>query len=320
MFLLPKGKPLAENFPIAKLQLPEAFDKLKNAKITGCATFDFPSADCSVIYEDGKLVSALLHRNNTVLKDVDALHALVDMMLMSNTGNFSAYSFSKNVNQAVLALLQGNKIIDKQDMQQIDFKALLERIKNEQMTAALKIYTEQRFGMILYKDGATAGFFDDSSREIITSSAEVQRIAALPGASVDLFVLKETERPTQDLTERVNIRSLWEGSNSDVFSSLTPKNAPLPPATPIEQLAPQPKENSADIESAIIAIANSIVGKLGKTLVEKELTNIGGIKALKITTKLSEFLNAVEKSSKLLASNNKIMEMRDAISSEAAKL
>lgn len=320
MFLLPKGKPLVENFPIAKLQLPEAFDKLKNSNITGCATFDFPSADCAVIYEDGKLIRALLRRNDTELKDAEALHALVDMMVLSNTGNFNAYSFSKNVNQAVLALLQGDKIINGQELQQINFKALLERIKNEQMTASLKIYTEQRFGVILYKDGATAGFFDDSNREIVTTSTEVQRISALPGASVDLFVFKSTDMVTQDLTERVNIRSLWESANSDAFTSTAPNNAPQPQVVPVAQPAPQPEANSADIESAIITIAHSIVGKLGKTLVEKELTNIGGIKALKMTTKLSEFLNAVEKSSKLLASTNKIMEMRNAISSEVAKL
>jgi hypothetical protein len=92
-----------------------------------------------------------------------------------------------------------------------------------------------------------------------------------------------------------------------------------PQTVPTAQ-APPPATSSADIETAIIALANFSLGKLGKTLAEKELMNVGGINGLKDETKLSEFLNAVEKSSKLLASANKIREMNAAISAEAAKL
>ncbi len=319
MFLVPKGKLLAENFPIAKLQLPEALDKLKNAKLTGCATFDFPNADCVLIYDDGKLISALLQRGKTELKDAGALRALVELMVFDNGGSFNVYGYSKGVNQAVLALVRGNKIIDKQELKQIDFKALMERIRNERMTATLKIFTDQRVGMILYQDGATVGFFHDTALAIETTGGEVQQIAELPGACVDLLALKGGEELTQDMTGQVNIQSLWESAKGDVFASTGSIVTPLPQAVPVAQL-PTSTASSAVIETAIIAIANSSLGKLGKTLVEKELMNVGGIKALKDETTLSEFLNAVEKSSKLLASINKVKEMRDAISSEVAKL
>lgn len=319
MFLLPKGKPLVENFPIAKLQLPEALDKLKNGKLTGCATFDFPAADCVLIYEDGKLIRALLRRDRSEQKDADALRGLVDLMCLAGSGSFNAYSFSKAVNQAVLALMCGDKIINQLDLKQIDFKALLERIKNERMTATLKISADQRVGMILYKDGATVGFFHDTSLTIETTAGEVQQIAALPGATADLFTLKGSEELTLDLAGLVNIRSLWESSRGGGFAPPEPIRTLPTKAVPEAQALP-PATSSADIESVIIAIANSRLGKLGKTLAEKELLNVGGFKALKDETKLSEFLNAVGKSSKLLASTNKIKEMCDAISSEVAKL
>ena len=318
MFLLPKGKPLAENIPITKLQLPDALDKLKNGNITGLATFTFPSADCALVYENGKLISALLHRDTTEQKDTEALRALVNLLVLADSGSFNVYGFSTDANQALLALICGEKIIDRQEMKQIDFKALLERIKTERMTATLKIYTDQRAGLILYRNGATVGFFHDTAQTIETSAGEVQQIAALTGAFVDLIVLKETEQLGLDLTGQVNIRSLWESAKGDVFAP--PEQMKVPSLqTPVAP-EPSPTANSADIEIAIIAIANSIVGKLGKTLVEKELSNIGGIKALKDATKLTEFLNAVEKSSILLASANNIKEMRNAISSEVAKL
>ena len=319
MFLLPKGKPLVENFQIAKLQLPEALDKLKNSKLTGCATFDFPSADCVLFYEDGKLLSALLRRDKTELKDADALRALVDLMILTDIGSFSVYGFSRDVNQAVLALVRGDKIINQQELKQIEFKTLLERIKNERMTATLKIFADRRVGMIFYRDGATVGFFHDTAQTIGTTAGEVQQIAALPGATADLIALKGAEKLTLDLAGLVNIRSLWESARSGVFSATEPVRT-LPSRSVSAVQPPPPASSSAEIESAIITIANSSLGKLGKILVEKELISVGGIRALKDETRLSEFFNALEKSSKLLASVNKIREMRDAISSEVSKL
>lgn len=319
MFLLPKGKPWVENLPIAKLLLPDALDKLKKSELTGCASFDFPSADCVLLYDEGKLISALLRRDKTVQKDADALRTLIDLMFLADSGSFTVYGFSRSVNQALLALMRGTTIINQQELKRIDFKALLERIKDECMTATLKIYTDQRVGMILYQDGAPVGFFHDTALTIGTTAGEVQQIAALAGASADLIALTGTEMLTLDLTGVVNIRSLWEAAAGDVFASHESGTTSQPLAVPIAQ-GPPPTASGAAIESAIIAIAISAVGKLGRTLTEKELINVGGIKVLKDETKLSEFLNAVGKSSKLLASTNKIREMCDAISSEAAKL
>lgn len=318
MFLLPKGKPLAENVPIAKLQLPDALEKLKNSRLTGCATFDFHNAHCILIYEDGNLISALLCRDKSEQKDADVLPALVDLMVLADSGIFNVYSFSKGVNQAVLALVRGNRTISNKELKQIDFKALIDEIKNEQMTATLKISTDERIGMIFYQDGATVGFFHDNAHAIETSAGEVHHIAALPGASVDLFALKGHE-PILDLVDLVHIRSMWDTAKGDVFTIPKPVSASQP-LEAMDAPTPPPATCSADIENAIISVANFSLGKLGKTIVEKELAAVGGIKALKDGDMLGKFLNAVEKSSKLLASTNKIAEMSTAISSEVAKL
>jgi hypothetical protein len=319
MFLLPKGKPLAENVPIAKLQLPEALDKLKNVKLTGCAIFDFPDADCVLFYDDGNLISALLRRNKTEQSGAVALTALVDLMIRTVSGRFTVHSFSKKVNQAVLSLICGVKVICNQELKNFDLKSLLERIKKERMTATLKICTDQRFGMILYNGGEIVGYYHDTAQAIDTSAGEVQKIAAMSGASADLFVIADTVNMSQDLSGLVNIRSLWASAKGDAIT--------FPDTTTHSQqqvvssvVVPSAETGSSEIEGSIIAIANSIVGKLGKALVEKELMKIGGIKALKNENKLSEFLIAISNSSKLLASFSKIKEMCDSISTEAAKL
>lgn len=317
MFLLPKGNPLAENVPIAKLQLPEALDKLKNGKLTGCATFDFPAADCALIYDEGKLISALVHRDGNELKDQAALQALVELMVLASNGTFNVYGLSREVMSAVLGLVSGVTTINAQEIKQIDFKALLDQIKNEQMTGTLKIYTPDRAGLIFYKSGATVGFFHDASGGIETSAGEVQQIAALPGALADLRVLQAPDELKLDLAGMVDIRRLWETASGNIFA--TPAVA-QPTAAPAPTTAAAPSASPAEIEATIIELANQHVGKLGKTLAEKELSNIGGIKALQDENNLKEFLAALEKGSKLLASANKIKEMSEAISTEIAKL
>lgn len=317
MFLMPKGNPLAENVPISKLQLPEALEKLKNGKLTGCAMFDFPSADCALVYDEGKLVTAIVHRDNKEIKDQAALQALVELMLLASSGSFSVYALSKDITLAVMALVGGLASIDSQEIKLIDFKALLDRIKTEQMTASLKIYTPERAGLIFYRNGATVGFFHDASNSIETSAGEVQQIAGLPGARVDLRVLAENDGFILDLAGLVDIRSLWEASSGNIFA--TPKSSsPVPDTRPA--VTTTATTAPVDLETAIMDLANQHIGKLGRTLAEKELMNIGGASALKNPDKLQELLAAIEKGSKLLASNNKIKEMKEAISSQVAQL
>ncbi len=317
MFLLPKGNPLAENVPISKLQLPDALEKLKNGKLTGCAMFDFPAADCALVYDEGKLVTAIVYRDGKEIKEQAALQSLVELMLLASSGTFSVYALSKDITLAVMALVGGLATIDSQEIKLIDFKALLDRVKSEQMTATLKIYTPDRAGLIFYRNGATVGFFHDASSGIETSAGEVQQIAGLPGARIDLKVLADTDGFVLDLAGLVDIRSLWEASSGNIFATPSASAAPIAEAVSTAP-ASTAKASAADVETAIIDLANQHVGKLGRTLAEKELMNIGGASALKIPEKLQEFLAAIEKGSKLLASSNKIKEMKEAISAQAA--
>lgn len=315
MFLLPKGNPLAENVPISKLHLPDALEKLKNGKLTGCATFDFPAADCGLVYDEGKLITAVVHRDGAEIKDQAALQSLVELMLLASNGVFNVYALPKDIVYAVSALVGGSSLIDGQEIKLIDFKALLERIKTEQMTATLKLYTPERVGLIFYRNGATVGFFHDTSTGIETSAGEVQQIAGLPGARADLRMINDSDGFVLDLAGLIDIRALWDASSGNIFAT------PAPSASEPSQAQPTAAENppAADLETTIIEIAAQYLGKLGKTLAEKEVLNIGGASALKDPTKMEELVKALEKGAKLLASANKIKDMRDAIAARAAQ-
>lgn len=320
MFLLPKGTPLAD-VPVSKLQLPEALDKLKNGKLTGYASFQFSSADCALLYDEGRLISAVVYRDGKELRNQEAIQVLVDLMLLASGGDFRVYSFSREIVLAIAGMLTGTPSVDSEDIKQVDFKGLLEKIKAAQMTGTLKIFTPERAGLIFYKSGATVGFFHDASSAIETSAGPVQQIAGIPGAKVDLRVLRTPDVALPDLSASIDIKKIWESASGNIFAS--PVAPPAP--EPVANVQPQPIQASSaasvsDIENSVIEIAYKYVGKLGKTLAEKELMNIGGPKTLKDEKSLSDFLSALEKGSKLLASGNKIKEMKEAITLEAAKL
>ena len=122
----------------------------------------------------------------------------------------------------------------------------------------------------------------------------------------------------------MDIRALWETSSGNPFAtpSTPAPTAATPPAEPpaAAPAAATPTLSADEIETAILDLANQFVGKLGRTLAEKELMNIGNVTVLKDPDKLQEFLNAIEKGSKLLASSNKIKEMKEAIAAQAAQL
>ncbi len=322
MFLLPKGNPLAENVPVAKLQLPEALDKLRNGTLTGCATFDFPGADCVLLYDGGKLISAIVHREHKELKDQAALQALVDLMVLASSGSFNVYAFPREMALALLGLLSGTAVITAQEIKQIDFKALLERIKTEQMTGTLTITTPERTGLIFYKGGGTIGFFHDAATAVETSAGAVQQIAGLPGAMAELRIIQNDQAFTLDLAAMVDIRKLWETASGNIFAPASPAAPPGAAATiPAATVAPPVASAGAnEVETAISELAGQFIGRLGKTLVEKELMNAGGVKALQDEAVLKNFLDAVERGSKLLASANKIKEMADAITAKVAQL
>lgn len=315
MFLLPKGNPLAENVPISKLHLPDALEKLKSGKLTGCATFDFPAADCGLVYDEGKLVTAVVHRDGATIQDQAALQSLVELMLLASNGVFNVYALSKDIVAAVSALVGGTSLIENQEIKLIEFKALLDRIKTEQMTATLKIYTPERAGLIFYRNGATVGFFHDASTGIETSAGEVQQIAGLPGARADLWMQSASEGFVLDLAGLVDIRALWESSSGNIFAAPAPAAGETQPV----QAAVAAEAPAADPETTIIELATQYLGKLGKALAEKEVLNIGGAAALKDPAKFEELISALEKGAKLLASTNKIKEMKDAIAARAAQ-
>jgi hypothetical protein len=316
MFLLPKGNPLFENLAATKLKLPEVISKLSTGNFTGYASLVFQSSTAILVFESGKLVSAFLEEQGRGHQTgFEAMSTIIELMVHSNSGTLNVYKLSKDLTMCIHALLQGEILYKAQELKLIDIKILLEKIKSDQLNGCLRIYTEDHSAMIFYKDGNPLGFFHDGSHDIETSSTESQKIAGLPGAKIDLYSTQSVEKLMgMDLLEVVNVQKIWDSITAIHQSE-------------IDKLSKEGEERNkkvaaiklAELEDEIKGIVTEYIGKVGRGIVDKELTDQGGNACLVDDAGSVKFLTNIERAAKLLigAANIKIMmgKLSDAIAS-----
>lgn len=314
MFLLPKGNPLYENIAASKVKIPDMFEKLKGSSFTGYLNFTFPSSIAILFFEAGKLISAMLEQDGKRLTGFEAIAGVCNQ-IFGGGGSLSVYKLSRDLTMCLHAMLHGDVLYQGQELKLIDIKGLLEKMKAQRLNGCLRIYTEDRTALIFYKEGAPLGFFHDGSHDIETSASESQKIAGLPGAKIDVLSTKSAEELMHyDLLEMVNIAKLWESTTAR-FSSEREK---------IRKEAEVVGQQHADdalkeLEDDLKEVAMAYVGKMGASLVEKELNDRGGRRALTDGSRAGAFLAGVEKGAKLLTSISKTKEMLETMKNEIAE-
>ena len=311
MFLLPKGNPLFENLVTTKLRLPDVTAKLSASSFTGYASFVFNSSTVILVFESGKLVSAFHEeKNGNRRTGLEAMSALTELMVTSDSGTLNVFKLSKDLTMCIHALFQGEILYRAQELKLIDIKSLLEKIRLDQLNGCLRIYTEEHSAMIFYKEGAPLGFFHDGSQDIETSSSESQKIASLPGAKIDLFATQSVEElMSMDLLEVVNIQKLWDTSLALHQSELTKADQAR-----AERGQKEAGFKLAALEEQIKTIVAEHVGKVGRGIVDKEISELGGKDSLLHAEKTAKLLAAIERSARLLISATATKQMMEKVS------
>ena len=312
MFLLPKGSPLFENLAVSKLKLPDVLAKLSNSAFTGYASFVFQSSTAILVFEAGKLVSVLVEEGNGKREaGFEALTTLAELMVTTGSGALNVYKLSKDLTMCIHALLEGETLYKAQELNLIDIKTLLEKVKEDHMNGCLRIYTDEHSAMIFYKDGNPLGFFHDGSSDIETSSSESQKIAGLPGAKIDLFSTQSAEELMgTNLLEVTNIQKIWDSCVALHKSEIDKTNLERQ-----ERDKKMVSQKLAELEEQVKLIVAEHVGKLGLGLVDKEISENGGNTFLIDTDGAEKFMKNIERAAKLLVSGTNIRLMLEKLSS-----
>lgn len=320
MFFLPKANPLYEQISTDKVLLPELLEKLGKGHFTGYLNHTAPGFESYCIFAKGKLICAISSEGGRDKTGFEALTLLFDKVL-SKGGEINVYRMTADLAMCAHALLLGTKLLNGDEVRQVDIKGLLARIKGQDMNGVVRFYTDERSAMMFYKDGMPIGFYHDGIRNIETSPDEARKVAALPGARVEVRATKSIEElMLSDLLQMVNVHKLWEAAIVRRISS-QPKAVSAPEKeTPPQTVTPpgQNDEKLALLVEDLQEVAMAYLSKEGRVLINRCIEEAGGNAVLLDNDKTEALLKQIEDEARVIDSHARIDEMVDLMQSEIA--
>ena len=221
MILLPRGIPVRERVNPARINLPVAMTKLRSGGFTGDLRFDSSAGSGVVIFEQGKLVSALYLSADEAERLIayDAIARIFELSILGHS-TLDIFRLSADLALALHPLLHGSYLYQAQELKYVDIRALQQRIVDEQITGCLRVYAEAKVVLIFYDNGQSLGFFHDGSVEIDSTADLSQSVARLPGARFDLLETAfANDLELADLMASADLGPIWQNTRSRLLGA-----------------------------------------------------------------------------------------------------
>lgn len=313
MRFLPKANPLYENISASKIVVPDILEKLGNGGFTGYVSHSVPEFEFHGVFAKGKLICAVSNDAGRDKTGFEAIVLLFDKVL-SVGGEINVYRMTPDLAVCAHALAVGPRLLSGEEVRQVDVKGVLARMKGQCVNGAVRFYTSERSAMIFYKDGLPIGFYHDGASSIDSSPDESRKIAALPGACVEICSTRALEELLQyDLLQMVNLQKLWESALSRNEATRSKEVPAVGPA--VSTLSEQ---KLLELVDDISEVASAYLSKAGRAIVEKRIKERGGPTQLLDAGMRTIFLAQVEADAMAIDSHARIDEMIDLMRSEIA--
>ena len=334
MHFLPKANPLYEQISADKVSIPDILEKLGKGHFTGYLNHAVAGFEAFCIFAKGKLICAFSSEANRDKTGFEAITHLFDK-IFSAGGEINVYRMTADLAMCAHALVLGKKLFDGDEVRQVDIKNMLASIKGMDMNGVVHFYTAERYAMMFYSNGLPIGFYHDGSRAIVIDPDEARKVAALPGARLEVRSTKSIEELMHyDLLQMVNLGKLWEAASSRQASSLAKETTsvtiePVPlsqePSAALEEATPQSTvslgqsdEKLAELVEDLQEVAMAYLSREGRLLIEKRIAEAGGQTALLDRDKTDAMLLQIEEEARVIDSHARIDEMIDLMRSEIA--
>ncbi len=262
------------------------------------------SADTGiVIFEKGRLVSALLEGVDQRLVEFEALGRIFEQSLQGGA-NLDIYRLSPELAMSIHGLLHGDVLYRGQELKLLDIKSLLAKLKEEQLNGCLRIYTDERIALIFYQEGNPLGFFHDGATQIETTADTSMSVARLPGAKVDVLSTRGIEElMVTDLLESGDMAALWEASRRVVEGSRRQQKEEASRSREIDEARRREK-----LMVFLRDAAGRHIGKIGASLVDKEMGRVAP-SGLPDVEMLGLFCANMSRAAKMVAGPTKVSAM-----------
>jgi len=303
MIYLPRGIPVREKINPARINLPEAMEKLRVGTFTGYLRFDSTPGNGVIIFEKGKLISAL-YLSNDEAERLIAYDAIARIFEVSIAGHaiLNIFRFTPELALGIHALLHGRYVYKGQNLKRVDIPALLEKIKEQQINGCLRIYGKEKVALIFYDHGNALGFFHDGGTEIEIEADLSKSVALLPDAKIDLLETQNsTDMVLADLMGSADLGPIWQRARKVLLEDRRKKEEEL-----VHSLEAEQEMRRQRILATLKTIAGVHIGKFGISQVEKAFNQVGP----EVTQQeLSAFYIDLQKLASLVAGPKKISAM-----------
>lgn len=313
MRFLPQANPLYQHIPTTNVVLPEILNKLGNGGFTGYLHQTSQDFEAYCIFAKGKLICVMATAGNIEKTGFEAIIMMFDYCI-NKLGEINVYRMTTDLAVCANALVVGKKIYADVEVRQVDIKAMLTQIKNEEKHGVVRFYTNTRYAMMFYHSGIPIGFYHDGASTIESIPDESRRVAALPGAHLDVSISQPLEELLRcDLLQMVNVQKLWENALARSSQQTIAKQQP---SSPTNSAADEAK--LAELIEDLKEVAMAYLSRPGAQLIDSSLQKVGGTHKLLDNNSIMLFLKEIEAGAKNLDSEAKIEEMLDLIQSEIA--
>ena len=267
MILLPRGNSVKEKVNPGKVNLPEALDRLRQGKFTGYLRFDFSVGTGIFIFENGRFIDALFESAHDSLLARTAIARIFAEALKTN-GSLSIYRLSTELSLQVHALLCADLLHQGQELELINVRGLLKRLRDEKLDGCLRVYAGERVALIFYRNGLPFGFFHDGAADLETTADCARSVACEAGAKVDVLATSTSAVTSPaDLWESENLAELWQ-------TALNERQAGGAPVAATRAAERPAGERQALLLGVLRQVAQQYLGAFGASLAEKEFAGL----------------------------------------------
>ncbi|MCK5826450.1 MAG: hypothetical protein KAG93_05410 [Desulfuromusa sp.] len=269
MIFLPRGVPVRKKVNPARINLPEAMEKLRVGTFTGYLRFDTLQGAGIILFQNGQLISSIFIDKNKSERLIayDAIAKIFEISIMGSA-ILNIYRLSPDLVLEIHALLHGRYLQKGQDLNSFDVRGQLDRIKEERLTVCLRIYAGDQTALIFYDQGYALGFFHEGDTELESTADVSTSVACLPGAKLDVLEIRSTDEIVfADLMGSVDLGPIWQRTRKLLLEERQKH----------EETAMRSQEQNQQRQrqhtlAVFKTIAGNHIGKFGVTQVEKAFT------------------------------------------------
>ncbi|PLX87469.1 MAG: hypothetical protein C0618_06515 [Desulfuromonas sp.] len=212
MIHLPRGVPVKEKINPARVNLPEAMQKLGSGGFSGYLRFDAKAGVGIIVFENGRLVSAL-YQSRSSGKRTTGNEGLEDIFGVALQGHsvLNIYRVDSELVMALYDVLYGDYVYQGLELEDVDIQSLLDTIRKTRLTGCLRVYTDKATVLVFYREGESLGFFHEGAPTMQTTADLNRSVARMPGARMDLLATRSTcDDSLADLMAVLDLPAMWE--------------------------------------------------------------------------------------------------------------